>query len=323
MEKRISKEPLKKPGSLNAFRLLFFTLTLSACKLPLFRSAEATMAPTETPPALTEPAPEEQASSSEPAIVATPTEIAVQTFQPTSEYLLNPETFTMSGLRNLILTIDETKIAWPEVRDQHKGVPDRSSPGLDGQLIPHRALYTVDTGTDDMTLLGGGRFDFDGKVDQGIGQSSDEKLEGYNGKIVIDPVSGLPLFVVNGDKIMIPGGSDNFFRTNLLIFVGNLNDNTVTDLEVDVKSNFEEQRATAVANGDPISSEGVQWIASYLKSYVKSAVDAGHCHGAEGCTDAVGVYIIRGAHDDPPVGQPATLLFATVYNGNELQQLQK
>ena len=258
------------------------------------------------------------AGGAEVQATSTPDQTAIATVTPAKNELMN---VSINNLREAILTIDETAVPWPDVRDQKKGYPEQDTQGLP----EHRARVDVDTGTDDMTYLGGGRFDFHGTIGN-VGQTdSGKKLDGYDGQVIIDPVSKEVIAVVNGDKISLPGGSDNFFRTNIILIVGNHRDNTVTKFEVDTASCFKEQRATGIANtsdpsSDLISAEGMQWLAAYAKPYVRSAGEAGHCHGAEGCGDAVGVYLVKGAHDDPPVGQPAKLLFGAVFTGAELRQ---
>lgn len=227
-----------------------------------------------------------------------------------------------TGLRGLVLSIDETKPAWPEKGQGEPAITVHNEEDLDGNKVKGRSITQLNTGATDFEMASGGRWSFYGKVAEGIGLKASGVKHSEGNEVFLDKTSGEVLYVLKkgakGTKVVIPGGTDTYLRGNLVFVVGKKDDNTATEFETDTASVYREKRNSGSLNDKEFSAEDVELVAAMSKVYVNSLHNGMNCKG-KGCRDAVGVYVIRGG--DKKTGAGAEIIFAAVYSGKELEGL--
>lgn len=232
---------------------------------------------------------------------------------------MEPEVkYILAGLRESLIVIDETSVAWPEKGSSLAAVPVHDQKDLNGNSVRGRSILEIRTGTTDFEWVGGGRYAFIGKVNQDLGTEVEAVSLPDGAGVVKDKKSGKVLYMREKNKIVIPGGTDKELRGNIVFVLGNSRDITATVLEADTASNYREKRNSGLLNQEKVTPEGVSLLAAMGKVYANSMYNGRNCKGS-GCRDAVGVYVVRGG--DEKSGQGAELLFAAVYSGKELEGL--
>lgn len=213
----------------------------------------------------------------------------------------------LAEFRNKILTMDETAPAWDKGGEQEGGLPYPDKQETRGVA---RTELRIMTGARDYEMVTGGRYEFLGSAVEGLGTRA--TVEHHEGKeSVTDPVSGQVLFYRDGNRLVIPGGTDTYLRGNILFVLGDNEDNRAVYFVADTASNFRQKRMSGKHNGksDTLSAETRDVMAAMGRVYAKSMGEGNNCKG-NGCQDGVGVYVIRAG--DKKTGADAKILAGIV-----------
>jgi hypothetical protein len=219
----------------------------------------------------------------------------------------------LKEFRNKILTMDETKVEWDKGGEQEGGVPYMDKRGV---LLTE---LRINTGARDYEMVTGGKYEFLGSAVEGLGtKAAAESSEGKES--VTDPVSGGVLFYRDGERLVIPGGTDSLLRGNILFILGDKADNRSAYFLADTASNFRQKRMSGRHNGTEktLSTTTRDVMAAMGRVYAESMYNGNNCKG-NGCKDQVGVYILRAG--DKATGAGIEILAAVVLKGDEMKNI--